>query len=266
MIAELLVANGFATAVFSGLAASDEYAAHQKSAITQALRSVFSAPSAFIEEDSRWDASLEPDKIHHRVFLRCIDCPAAPAHDGVSPESVQYSSSSAAGDVFTLFFETVPSAQKWKVAGKVERLSFASVTTKTIPAGSTVAASDVQIVACSTIRRCQTATSFDTHRDALMFATSLSGMIARRSLANGKVLVKDDFTAPLAVKRGAEVNVVLSSESGLQIVARAVALESGSVGNTIQLRLMGDSRSRPSANAQVVMGLIGQGGEIRYEK
>ena len=70
------------------------------------------------------------------------------------------------------------------------------------------------------------------------------GWTTRRRIPSGAVLTADMFRAPILVHRGDQVTTELRTDT-ITVVARAVALEDGSLGSTIRLRLKGSRKDFP---------------------
>ena len=63
----------------------------------------------------------------------------------------------------------------------------------------------------------------------------LAGMVAARTLLPGRAIAPDMLRAPHAVEQGTAISVSLE-EGPLSIVMKAIALEDGALGETIQVR------------------------------
>ena len=236
--------------------------------MVQALRSVFPSPSAFVEEDSRWDFSLEPDEIHYRIQLRCVACPqpVEPVH--IEPESVSYSSITDRHEAFSLQFRTKsPSnGSEWRVLGQIEKLQFAVASKKSYAPGAAVNPNFFEPLACGGRKNCRGATVFDTHTEATAFASGLKGLVARRAVIAGKPIAAVDLTSPILVRKGSEVHLSMVAESGLSLRARAIALESGTAGERIRIKLQSGTWDKSLPQSHNLVGRVNSADEVIYEK
>jgi flagella basal body P-ring formation protein FlgA len=270
VINELLAASGFATTVFTGLSPQPEVAAQQKSAIAQALRAAFPSPSAFVEEDGRFDLAAEPNQHHHRVLLQCLQCPSITEMMSIDPGSVKFSSTPEKHHAFQLTFshrvsEAEESSTAWRVSATVEPLRFVIVTRETLPKGTLVDGSHLEIAPCIGRRKCSTQAEHKTYEEVANELVALSGLVSRRHLTGADVVESKDFLRPARVKKGAEVRIAVTTPGGLTLSTKATALEQGAVGDKIHVRLHRETWEQPNRAASLVVGQILDDGTVHYE-
>ncbi len=305
MISELLANKAYATLTFLGISATPMESSLQKSLLMQSLRAAFPEPSAFIEESSETDFSVEALSEHFRLTLRCITCFKATESQTIDPESVNYTSSdrrpqsASSGNAlnnvpseyeFTFKLQSKsqaadstqnPEAQTqaqiktntqegetWRVALSIRKLSFGVFTNRKIERSGNTVPQDFRILPCLATTACVSAKTFPTYQAATnAIHAEISTRNARNTIAAGRQVDTADFIDPTLVDRGSHVMVILENPSGLTIKTKGTALRSGATGELIPVQIIqGTPSESGSANTQTIQARIMAKGEVRYER
>jgi flagella basal body P-ring formation protein FlgA len=116
---------------------------------------------------------------------------------------------------------------------RVQRFRLLAVTTRALPRGTRIGADDIRLE--RTLMTTQ-------HSDAIAEPQSINGFEVRSALAQGTVLLRHQVVQAPDIVAGATVELVVMSGQ-FQLSTAAVALTSGSIGDTIQVRRQNDGRA-----------------------
>lgn len=126
-----------------------------------------------------------------------------------------------------------PAAVRVTYTGRAVQVSEVPVLVRTIRRGSIISEHDVELRAIP-VHRTDSATLLD--------AVDLIGMAARRTLRAGKPLNPSDIQEPEVVRKNAQITVRYESP-GLSLTMQATALQSGVMGQVINIRNQQSSRT-----------------------
>jgi len=126
-----------------------------------------------------------------------------------------------------------------RIGGTAETLIEVPVLTARLPAGAVLRPRDLRLarIGLSQVKG-----------DPPADASSLVGMMLRRSVAAGQPLRPDDLARPPVVARDSAVRVVLETR-GLSVSGQGLAMEAGAIGDRIRLR---NPTSRAILEAEVI--------------
>ena len=119
-----------------------------------------------------------------------------------------------------------PDAQRLRVAGRVHAMIQVPVLARVVNRGEVITASDLTW---------QRVREEGLRRDIITDTDQIVGLTPRQSLRGGQMISANSLQKPVAVKRGAQVMVVLKSGS-MSLTARGRALEQGSVGDVVRVQ------------------------------
>lgn len=80
-----------------------------------------------------------------------------------------------------------------------------------------------------------------TSRKAVSHTGDIIGRTARRNISEATPIYDSDFEKPKLIKKREEINAILA-DSGLQLQAKAIALESGGIGDKISIKLLATNK------------------------
>lgn len=230
----------------------------RKDIVSQALRTAFPKPSAFIEESPEVDLSLEPSLLHPYLKIDCVRCFELSENTKLLPQSVQVESSVNRTGTFHLTFQTTdtinPSeALNWKIRAQKHDLEFAVFSTQALARNAPITKELLQIRACTSFHPCRQAATFTTHEEAMveMKRWIEQKLTSRRMRRAGDPLRRSDLIASLTVSRGDTLELLQTLSSGLVIKTRGQALKGGRVGDTIPIKIRNRERNSRQVYARI---------------
>lgn len=126
-----------------------------------------------------------------------------------------------------------PSGIRVTYNGRAVQVSAVPVLVRTVRRGGVISEHDVEVRAVP-VHRTDSATLFDT--------ADLIGMAAKRTLRAGQPIGANDIREPEVVRKNAQITVRYKSP-GLTLTMRAIALQSGVLGQVINIRNQQSSRT-----------------------
>lgn len=126
-----------------------------------------------------------------------------------------------------------PTAARITYTGRAVQITSVPVLVRTMRRGTVISDRDVEMREVS-VRRTDSATLLDT--------ADVIGMAAKRTLRSGKPLAADDLQQPVLVRKNAEITVSYQAP-GLTLTMRARALQSGAMGDVVNIRNLQSNRT-----------------------
>jgi flagella basal body P-ring formation protein FlgA len=249
VILDLLATSAFATLSFASLTGTPDSRTAQKEVIVQALRTAFPQPSAFIEESSDISLDFETEMQHTRLKVFCVRCTHAESSDVIDSHSVTFSSLATGrpgGTQIELTFTTgtgglTSETKNWAIRIDLELLRFGIFTQSAMEKGQEMSNGLSSVRPCLPPSTCRASETHATFADAIAQTNRLIGQIARRSIPFGQQITAEEFLHPNIISKGNPVSLVLSTQSGLLIRTPAAALADGRTGETIPVRISGQT-------------------------
>ena len=144
---------------------------------------------------------------------------------GIVARSVTYDLRSQRFSTIIDIAPGTPHAATLRASGRLRSVVMAPVLVRAISVGELIGPQDVQWMQIDAERLAST---------VLLDADRLIGFVARRALSPNQTVTESDVHAPLAVRRGEIVTMIL--ESGpITLTAQARALDNGSTGDVIRV-------------------------------